>query len=244
MSGTQHSHTIQRYREAKTDLSAALKEAQMNFDNARAQGDLGSGRSVFEALSLKRDEFMTLRSKLSEREIFVADYDVQVLGPRQVSLTIPTGHSRLTLLEQGRDIGETSGRLAIYPSTLHDWKNVPEFLETITTPTTISVLGLVQGTENMTHAWQAKFLSDKGLSLVSTADLAVAHIAYFVATFENLFGEDSRGRGYRASTADGSSLHFSRDIGLNEVIDYIDFPAHSSAAAYIATWVQGPVGKT
>lgn len=118
------------------------------------------------------------------RAAFAEKFNVRVLGDTEVSLTIPKGVSRLDLVKEAEQIAVVSDlfRHVAQPAQLEAWGRSGEFTTPVEEDTHLAVDCRVEGSGGMTLEQQESFLLAKGLSIVAFRDLAVAHVAFSVAT--------------------------------------------------------------
>jgi hypothetical protein len=127
------------------------------------------------------------------RQEFITKYDVKVLADGQVSFTLPSGASRLDLLNDAQALApELLNRPAVYADRLAKWAQDTAFTTKVTEATSRSIDGNVSDSTRKTRAEQEA----KGWNNVDLADLATAHQAYLIATGKDLFnGNVVRARG-------------------------------------------------
>ncbi len=118
------------------------------------------------------------------RAAFVARFNIRVLGETQVALTIPKGASRFDLISEAQEIAKASDlfRHVAQPAQLEAWGRSGEFTTPVEEDTHLAVDCRVEGSGGMTLQQQESFLLAKGLSIATFRDLAVAHVAFSVAT--------------------------------------------------------------
>jgi hypothetical protein len=156
------------------------------------------------------------------RQEFVTKYNVEVLGDSKVSFTLPSGSSRLDLLNDSQAITpELLRQPAIYAARLAQWAKDPAFTEKVAEDTLRSVDGNVNNSARMTRSEQEA----KGWNNVDLADLATAHQAYLIATGKDLFAN-------KVVRARGGALYFYVH-GLG-VVDCYDDSRRSDVAASAA----------
>ena len=158
----------------------------------------------------------------ARRQEFVTKYNIKVLGDGQVSFTLPSGTSRIDLLNEAQGLAPgLLGRDAVYPSRLETWKKDSAFTAKATENLDRSLDGNVKNSTRMTRAEQEA----KGWNNVDINDLATAHVAYFIATGKDLFANN-------VVRARGGALYFDDD-GLG-VYDYYDDLRYGHVAASAA----------
>lgn len=179
---------VMEYQAVLEGLRLFRDKATHAFAQARDANDLAQGQSIVTELSDRLDTFKNLRTKLSHQELFIADFNVQVPEQGTVSLTIPRGISRIELVDRAIASRQTVNGPIVYPPVLRKWREEPQFKASLETEETIVIKGHVSGTQGKGTRHQEEIIVGKGYSMVNREDLAVAHLAYFVATGENFFG--------------------------------------------------------
>ena len=127
------------------------------------------------------------------KQEFITKYNVKVLADGQVSFKLPSGASRLDLLNEAQALApELISQPAVYPDRLAKWAQDAAFTTKVTEATSRSIDGNVRDSTWKTRAKQ----ETKGWNDVDLADLATAHQAYLIATGKDLFsGNVVRARG-------------------------------------------------
>jgi hypothetical protein len=135
---------------------------------------------------------------------FVTKYSIKVLGEGQVSFTLPSGTSRIDLLNEAQALAfDLLRRNAVYPSWLEIWREDSAFTAKVTEALERTIDGNVRGSTGMTRSEQEA----RGWNNVDLCDLATAHVAYFIATGKDLFDN-------HVVRARGGALGFSGGNGL------------------------------
>ena len=144
------------------------------------------------------------------KQEFITKYDVKVLADGQVSFKLPSGASRLDLLNDAQALApELISQPAVYADRLAKWAQDTAFTTKVTEATSRSIDGNVSDSTRKTRAEQEV----KGWNDVDLADLATAHQAYLIATGKDLFnGNVVRARG-------GALLFYVNGL---DVYDYLD----------------------
>jgi hypothetical protein len=123
----------------------------------------------------------------ARRQEFVTKYNIKVLSDGQVSFTLPSGTSRIDLINEAQGLApDLLGRNAVYPSRLGTWKKDSAFTTNVAEDLERSIDGNVRSSTRMTRAEQEA----KGWNNVDLCDLATAHVAYFIATGKDLFANN------------------------------------------------------
>jgi hypothetical protein len=147
----------------------------------------------------------------ARRQEFVTKYNIKVLSDSQVSFRLPSGTSRIDLMNEAQALApDLLGRNAVYPSRLETWKKDSAFTAKATENLERSLDGNVKNSTRMTRGEQEA----KGWNNVDLSDLATAHVAYFIATGKDLFANN-------AVRARGGALYFYGD-GVRVVGCYDD----------------------
>ena len=158
----------------------------------------------------------------ARRQEFIAKYSIKVFAGSQVSFTLPSGTSRIDLLNEAQGLASDAfGRNAVYPSRLETWKKDSAFTAKATENLERSLDGNVKNSTRMTRGEQEA----KGWNNVDLCDLATAHVAYFIATGKDLFANN-------VVRARGGALDFSAD-GLG-VTGFLDGDRYRNVAASAA----------
>jgi hypothetical protein len=145
----------------------------------------------------------------ARRQEFVTKYSIKVLGEGQVSFTLPSGTSRIDLLNEAQALApDLLGRNAVHPSRLEPWKKDSAFTAKVKEGLKRPIDGNVRGSTRMTTPEQEA----RGWNNVDLCDLATAHVLYFIATGKDLFA----GNVVRAR---GGALYFHAD-GLDVYVHY------------------------
>jgi hypothetical protein len=133
------------------------------------------------------------RIRIAQRQDFATKYNIRVLGKSQVSFTLPSGTSRIDLLNEATVLAVACfNRSAVRPKCLDIWRKQSAFTAKVTKELTRSIDGNVRGSMYMERAEQEA----KGWNNVDLCDLATAHVAYFIATGKDLFANNTvRARG-------------------------------------------------
>ena len=163
-----------------------------------------------------------LRALETRRQEFVTKYSIRVLGDGQVSFTLPSGTSRIDLLNEAQGLApDLLGRNAVYPSRLETWKKESAFTAKVTEDLERSLDGNVRNSTRMTRAEQEA----KGWNNVDLCDLATAHVAYFIATGKDLFANN-------VVRARGGALYFNAlGLRVNDSYDVYRYVLVAASAA-------------
>ncbi|RIL12309.1 MAG: hypothetical protein DCC75_00665 [Proteobacteria bacterium] len=152
-----------------------------------------SGDLSREALKELRDAILDTTDLNAEKQAFLDRYGIKALAESQVALVIPKGVSRIQFLQEAQAlVREQDERDLVWPDRLKSWAGDRAFTNTTTETLKLAVDGNVKGSTNHTRRQQ----EEKGWNNVEIQDLAVAHVAYFIATGKDLFaGNIVRARG-------------------------------------------------
>lgn len=179
---------VAAYQDALEGLRLFRDRASEAFTEAQASNDLAQGQAIVAELGDRLDALKNLRTRLTLRERFIADFNVQAPEEGTVSLVIPKGVSRLELVDRAIASHQTPDSPIVYPPVLRKWRGEPQFMTPVDKAEAIAIKGHIQGTQGKSTRAQEEIITCKGYVMVNPEDLAVAHIAYYVATGENLFG--------------------------------------------------------
>jgi hypothetical protein len=215
---------LRSFREAAAGLAESHEDAKAALEAATIKGDLKAAQGILAEASLKTKAYQELRDKLGPTGIFLAKYGVEVINDHTILFVLPKGCSRIDILNEAQGLvrGMGSGHL-IEPDQLKDWQQDGRFTKQTAASERICIDGHVKGGDAKNRATQETFVSDKGLSLASFEDLAVAFALHWVATGEGLFGWlRQNSYSYRVRGA-GGSLHFTpHGLGEDSVSDAYD----------------------
>jgi len=214
-------------RKQLQDLKAAAKELHelslgvgRAIDSAAETGELQRAKDAFAELELKTAEYEKFRATLSPEVLFLAKYNVEVLGPHEVSFVLPKGVSRIEMLQEAHSL--VGDRNLIYPDDLTKWQEDPTFTAVAATTQRIHINGHVEGGDAKTRQQQEAFLTAQGLQMPSMQDLAAAFVAHYIATKEPLFGFYKNSDYTYLVRAAGGALSFD-SCGLHGFGIYVDY---------------------
>ena len=217
-----HESFAQSFRGSARELRLACARLREEFREAEARGDDLAALRCVEELELSLGGFKALRSSLTPTERFIAEFNVETTGNwskphgRQVSLNLPSGVSRRDLLHRAQEVTRSTFCLdSVWTEQMLEWNEDPRFLATSEASTRIELIGHVEGTAGKSIDEQRQVLQLEGLRLPRYEDLVVAHVAFFVATRETIFGTHRAGESYAIREDGGRLLCFFSD-GLSE----------------------------
>lgn len=176
------------YREAVARLDAARSEALEERKGVEATGDANAGAQSLEKLRVAVDAFKEFRSKLSPADLFVIEYNVEVLASNRVSLVIPANVSPFDVANRAQDVCvEAFGAQAFSDELLEVLAAEAMGRLTESYSRKIDIDGYVQGTAGRSIEQQDAILQRRGLTPPNLLELGLAHAAYTLATGEDLF---------------------------------------------------------
>ena len=217
-----------KLREQACALSEYQQTAQAEIQVATQEGDLDKARGVLEAATLRIKEYENFRKSLSEEELLLAKYGVEVINEHTILFVIPKGTSRISILEEANKLVlERDGRDLITPHQLPAWQKDKRFTKEQETSKRLCIDGHVQGVDGKTSEEHEAFLGDD-FTMPQFEDLAVAFSLHWVATGEPLFEWDDKPNGWSFDIrCVGGALNFDRrglradaidgDDGLDDV---------------------------
>jgi hypothetical protein len=223
---------LRSFREAAAGLAKSHEDAKAALEAAAVTGDLKAAQDILAEASLKTKAYEELREKLGPTGIFLAKYGVEVINEHTILFVLPKGCSRIDILNEAqRLVGGRDQRDLILPQELEKWQRDERFTKPAAKSERICIDGHVKGGDAKDRATQEKFVSDKGLSLASIEDLAVAFALHWVATGEPLFGWYSQNSYSYWVRGAGGSLDFPhRGLRAYSVNDDNDDPDVAVAA--------------
>ena len=178
----------QQYRDAVARLDAARTEAIEERRAIEAAGDVEAGRGSLEKLHAAVEEFKDLRTRISPTDLFVIEYNVEVVGPTRVSLVVPAHVAPLDVINRSQDVSmEVFGGPAFSSDLVRIW--AADRIATHSEPYSrkLEIDGFVQGTLGKSIDQQDAIMKRRGLTCPSLVELGLAHAAYLLATEEDLF---------------------------------------------------------
>jgi hypothetical protein len=180
---------LRKFRAAAAELTELRQAASDRLEAAAVTGDLKAAQDILEQASLKTKAYEELREKLGPIGIFLAKYGVEVINDHTILFVLPKGCSRIDILHEAQGlVRERDNRDLIYPDHFRWWQLEERFTKPVAVSERICIDGRVKGGDAKNRATQEQLVSDKGLSLPSVEDLAVAFVFHWVATREPLFG--------------------------------------------------------
>lgn len=180
------SEALQRYRAKAAELGELRKQAGETV----GREDLHNAQHCLEALQLRTREFEELRNTLSPTEMFLVTYGVSVIDDTTVSFVIPKGCSAAEIIGEARGLSTTRPVISDVDFELLLLKD--HFTKGAQHARRICINGNIPGSQWKTFEEQRAFVQQQGLSLPTTADLAVAFVTFYIATGEALSGWDSK----------------------------------------------------
>lgn len=181
--------TQQAYQDAVERLRLAREVAVRGRQDAEMSGDARSGEQNPLQLGAALKEFRELRGRMSKQELFVAEFSIRVVSQHEVSLVLPRGVSRLEFLERAQELSrEVYGQNAVADFQLaSSYPQERAFCEPMTRPLLIAVDGCVRETLGKDFPAKVRVLQSLGLEEAPAEDVIVAHVAFFIATGNDLF---------------------------------------------------------
>jgi len=201
-----------KLREQACALSEYQQTAQAEIQVATQEGDLDKARGVLEAATLRIKEYENFRKSLSEEELLLAKYGVEVINEHTILFVIPKGTSRISILEEANKLVQArDGRHLITPDSLSSWQKDKRFTKEQEASKRLCIDGHVQGGESKSRKAQEAFLG-KEFKMAQFEDLAVAFSLHWVATGEPLFEWYAKHDEWSfAIRCVGGALSFNRD---------------------------------
>lgn len=193
--------TLSDYRLAVKRLEGAREQAIKNQEVAEGQGDLEAMRKNSAYLRDEIDAFKELRASLTPHERLIAEFNIQVTGPRTVTFVLPRGASRIGFMKRAEALAhEVIGMPFVHLEQMKLWEREMDFVAKVDRSTRITVIGGLPETLGYTLREQKTILASRGLELPSVADLATAHVAYNLLIRGDMF------RGFHSVRAIGCQL--------------------------------------
>jgi len=221
--------TKEVYRATVADLHQARLAAKERFNLAQQAGDISAGSQIVEELQLRVANFKALLSTYDPRQLIICKFEIQVLDTDKVSLVLPAGTSRLSFLREAQEmIRNETARDAVNPEVLQWWQKTAAYARTAIEPITIGIMAPVAKAKS--RADQIQHLKEKNLRMALPEDLAVASVAYLIATGRSLLDNCK----VRATTGTFSQDFITRTLDRIDVGDYDAGTSHA-AAAYLPT---------
>ena len=228
---THDSNKLKEYRERAAALHDLSRGVEERLGKAVESGVIDAAREALGELTLRTKEFEDFRKSMTPVEIFLANYNVEVVNDHTVSFVVPRGVAPIEILREAQ--GVVIDRDLIYPTQLEEWEKDPKFTAPATSSERISIDGHVPNSTSKTRAKQEEMVGTENLPTLE--GLAVAFAVNWIATGEPLFGwlNKSRGCSYVVRAA-GGALDFLSD-GLSvgaffDDADSYDYVAVSSRA--------------
>jgi hypothetical protein len=189
LDNSHHKVTPKMYQAAKERLEDARDVALRGRAAVERSGDIEAGERNLAQLRAAVDEFRGLRSRMTKQDIFVAEFSIEVLSPHEVSLVLPHGVSRLDFLQRAQEISrEFRGQNAIADFQLaSSYPLEVVFREPMRSRLFIAIDGCVGGTVGKDFPAKVRVLHSLGLEEAPAEDVIVAHVAFYVATGNDLF---------------------------------------------------------
>jgi hypothetical protein len=114
--------SIEEYRSEAKRVDGVLEKASAAFGRAKEENNLSEARQWCDTLSTSADELRGLRARLSPRDLFIVQYNIEVINNHAISLVIPRGVSRKEVVHEAQEfLREHHGMAAIEPSSLEHW---------------------------------------------------------------------------------------------------------------------------
>ena len=182
--------SIEEYRSEAKRVDGVLEKASAAFARAKEENNLSEARQWCDTLSTSAAELRGLRARLSPRDLFIVQYNIEVINNHAISLVIPRGVSRKEVVHEAQEfVKEHHDMAAIEPISLEHWMIQKEFQQAGSTPLKIAIDGRVKGSLG-DAAHQERLFRKKGLELPSLPDFVVAHAAFYAATGYDMIGRD------------------------------------------------------
>lgn len=226
---TSESDILQVYEETRQRLKDLKEDYDTIFGIANTPDDYESLNVIMRQIRSQEQALREIQSKLPPREAFGFKYSAEVLGPRQISFTIPANVPRIRILEEAQDIHlKLEQRNYLFPIRHKVWLSMPSFTKAGAVEVQLNIDGCVDGSQHRTLVEQRLFLIRKyeegEAKLTTVEDLAVAHAIYFTVARENLF------QGRKIRTSNGTLSFDQLGLGLDKFsLDWNRF--HDVAAA-------------
>ncbi len=221
-----------QYEESKDRLEALRADYDAIFGIANTAEEYATLTVIKDQIRAEERLLRDLQAKLPARESFGAKYQVEILGPHEISFVIPVNVPRIRILEEAQEIYyKLDKRNYVFPNRYKVWLGMPSFTEGKPAETRIAIDGCVDESQNRTLADQKLFLRrkfDEGeASMPTVEDLAAAHALFYIVTRQNLF------RGMKIRTLNGSLYFDNLGLGMDRFsLDWNRF-ADVAAACYL-----------
>jgi hypothetical protein len=225
-----------QYEESKDRLEALRADYDAIFGIANTSEEYATLSVIKDQIRAEERVLKDLQDKLPARESFGAKYQVEILGPHEISFVIPANVPRIRLLEEAQEIYyKLDKRNYVFPNRYKVWLGMPSFTEGKPAETRLAIDGCVDESQNRTLADQKLFLRrkfDEGeASMPTVEDLAAAHALFYIVTRQNLF------RGMKIRTLNGSLYFDNLGLGMDRFsLDWNRF-ADVAAACYLPSAV-------
>ena len=203
---THDSNKLKEYRERAAELHDLSRGVEERLGKAVESGVIDAAREALGELTLRTKEFEDFRKSMTPVEIFLANYNVEVVNDHTVSFVVPRGVAPIEILREAQ--GVVIDRDLIYPTQLEEWEKDPKFTAPATSSERISIDGHVPNSINKDRTEQEKMVGKENLP--SLDHLAVAFAVNWIATREPLFGWYNKSRSWsNVVRAAGGALYFS-----------------------------------
>lgn len=172
------SESLREYRRKGAQVAEVRKELGEKL--GRVQID--QVQREFDQLTVLSKELEDLRAKLEPKDLFMARYNVTVLGRNTVSFVLPKGVSRYEVLQEAERIVSLT-----LPKQFKDcalWGEDPAFITPVERSEKFCIAGHVEGAEGKTRAQQEEYLAARGLNMANLEDVVVAFAVFYLATGE------------------------------------------------------------
>jgi hypothetical protein len=154
-----------------------------------------------------------VRAAASAREALLQRFAIEVDRESGTVTYILGGASRAQFIKEANQVTQDLyGRRAVSELSLSRWSNDPRYLESSAPREIVTIQGVAPDSTGLTRTEQAEL----GLNNAPTRDVVVGHIAYMVATGEDLFKR-------LHTRTDSGVLKLYRD-GLHLYTDFVDAP--------------------
>jgi hypothetical protein len=185
-------------------------------------------------LLLQTKEFNELRMQLPPRDLFLAKYAVVPINDHTVSFVIPPGVSGAHIIREAHEL--VTDRCFLNDRA-YETLQQRSFAAINSKPVHLCVDGHVQGTIDKTELEQRHLLEERGLTLASERDVAIAFALFYIARGEPLFGWFNARMGWtyyiRSEGARGSVLMFDTAGLRSHSVEATKSRPHVAAAAYV-----------
>jgi len=218
---------LHEYREKAAALHDLSKGVEERMGKAAESGVIEAAREALGELTLKTKEFEEFRKSLTPVEIFLANYNVEVVNDHTVSFVVPRGVAPIEILREAQ--GLVVDRDLIRPPQLERLDKDPKFTTEAANSERICIDGHVPNSTDKTRTQQEALVGKENLP--SLEHLAVAFAVNWIATREPLFGWYNKNEWSYVVRAAGGALYFDSDGLSVNVIDDVNSYAHVAVSS-------------